>query len=317
MKAALVEALGQEPVLREVPEPVPQPGEVVINLAASPLNPVDASVSTGRFYAGPPPFPYVPGVEGVGWLSQPGGGRTLVYAMGGGLGVLKNGTASERFVAAAEGLIELPPDTDPAMAGALGTAGLAGWLPLAWRAPVRPGETVLVLGATGTAGRVAVQAARRLGAGRVIAAGRRPEALAALHALADEVVTLDGEDLGGRLAKACAPGADVICDYLWGPPLAASLQAARPGARVVHVGQSAGALSELASAAVRGKQLTIMGYSNFAVPRDVLVSGYRRLLDEARSGAINLPITSVPLSRAATAWAGLRSGGGKYVLQPD
>lgn len=317
MKAALIEALGQPPVTREMPEPVLQPGEVLIELAASPLNPADVTVSTGRFYTGPPPLPHVPGIEGVGWMTKPGGGRALVYAMGGGLGTLKNGTASERFVAAAEGLIELPPDTDPAMAGALGTSGLAGWLPLAWRAPLRPGDTVLVLGATGAAGRVAVQAAKQLGAGRVIAAGRRPDALAALRALADEVVSLDGEDLGGRLAKACAPGADVICDYLWGAPLAVSLQATRAGARVVHVGQSAGASSDLASAAVRGKQLTIIGYSNFAVPREVLVDGYRRLLEEARLGAIHLPVTRVPLSRAATAWEGLYSGGGKYVLQPD
>jgi NADPH2:quinone reductase len=182
---------------------------------------------------------------------------------------------------------------DPALAAALGIAGLAGWMPLAWRAPVRADDRVLVLGATGTVGSVALQTARLLGAGHVVAAGRDPELLEATLALgADETVALDG-DFGEPT---------YVFDPLCGEPLEKAVDAAAPGARIVQLGQSAGPSATLTSAAVRGKQLELFGYSDFAVPRDVLAREYARLVAHAVAGDIRVDVQRVPFERAAEVW---------------
>lgn len=316
--AALIEEFGEPPSVGEIDEPEPTAGEVVVELLAAALNPVDVAIASGGFYGGHPPLPYVPLIEGVGIVRS--GARTgeHVYVSGGGLGVARNGAAAEVFTSPADALVGISEDDDPSLAVALGTAGLAGWLPLQWRAELQPDETVLVLGATGTAGTIAVQAARLLGAGRVVAAGRNPERLRALEHMADVVVNLDEtEGLGRRLAEACGDGgADVIYDPLWGEPLAAALTAAAAGARVAHVGASAGGQATLDSAAVRGKQVEILGYSNFVVPRDASINAFQRMLKHARAGELQLDVHEFPLAGAAKAWRGFTAAGGKYVLVP-
>jgi NADPH2:quinone reductase len=268
---------------------------------AAPLNPLDIAVAAGRFYGGHPPLPYVPGCEAVGRVE----GR-LVWAFGAGLGLKRDGCMSERVSVPADVLVDVPEGADPALAGALGIAGLAGWIPVASRAPVRAGETVLVLGATGTAGRIAVQAARLLGAGRVVAAGRDPEALArTLELGADATVRIgEAEDLAAALKEASGgDGPTLIVDALWGEPAAAAVEAAAPGARIVHLGQSAGPTATFTSAAVRGKQLDILGHSDFAVPRDELATRYRELVEHALAGEIVVDLETVPLDGVAAAWA--------------
>jgi NADPH:quinone reductase-like Zn-dependent oxidoreductase len=163
---------------------------------------------------------------------------------------------------------------------------------------------VLVLGATGASGLVALQAARLLGAARVVAAGRRPEGLERASALgADAVVRLDEEPLADALRNACGgDGPTLVVDPLWGPPLVAALEAAAPGARIVHFGQSAGAEASIPSGLVRGKQLELFGYSNFGVPTDLWHKAYHELLDHVRAGRIRLEIETYPLERIAEAW---------------
>jgi NADPH2:quinone reductase len=286
-------------------------GEVVVDMEAASLNPVDLAIASGEFYAGHPAPPYVPSIEAVGRV----GGRR-VYAAGGGVGVSRDGTASEQFVIPESALIDIPEDADAATSAALGTAGLAGWLPITWKAAVQPGEAVLVLGATGTAGTIAVQAARSRGAGLVVAAGRNPVKLAEVGKLADAVVSLETEDLAGALQGVLPDGADVVYDALWGEPLAAALTATSAGGRVVHVGQSAGPISSIASALVRGRQLTIMGYSNFGVPRDVMVEAYNTMVDLAGKGELALAVRTTSLADVADAWTGVAESTAKYVLVP-
>ncbi len=283
MRAAVISELGRLPEIGEVPDPVRAKGEALIRIEAVPLNPIDINVCAGRFYGGIPPLPFVPGCEGVGRVVEgetlsPG---TLVWAHGAGMGTRREGALAELLSVPEDVVVPLPDDCDPVLAGACGIAGLAGWLPVAVRAPVQEGETVLVLGATGTVGLVALQGARILGAGRVVAAGRRPEALERARRLgADAVVSLEEDDLAEALREACGgEGPSLVVDPLWGEPVVAAARAAAPGARIVHIGQSAGAEAPLLSADVRGKELNILGFSNFGASREVLHREYLRLVE--------------------------------------
>jgi len=307
MRALVVAELGAPPELRDVPAPGPGKDEALLEVVAAPLNPVDLGVASGRFFAGAPPVPYVAGAEAVGRVlrSSVHEAGSLVWTGMQGLGVDRDGCLAERVVARERSLVAVPEGADPAMAAAMGIAGLAGFLPLAWRARLRPGETVLVLGATGVVGQVAVQSARVLGAGRVVAAGRRAAALArCLELGADEAVELGGQPgLAEELRAACGgEGPNVVVDPLWGEPAVAALAAAAPGARIVQLGQSAGPEAAIPSGIVRGKQLDLLGYTNLRVPGDVLADGYRTLVGHAIAGRVSVDVERVPLERAAEAW---------------
>src|SRR5436309_5508717 len=211
MRAALVEQIGSPPVVGEVGEPKRGPGQALVQVTAAAINPVDISISTGRFYGGSPDVPYVMGREGVGrvlegdelepgsqiWFQPPVGGAFAEFA-----------------IADEASAIVLPEGTDHALAAALGIAGLTGWLAVEWRAHLREGEKVLVLGATGVVGRVAVQAARIIGAARIVAAGRDADALEEIRELgAHETVTLNSADpavLADAFTEAAGGPLDVI-----------------------------------------------------------------------------------------------------------
>jgi len=309
MHIAQITELGRPPALaeRELPG-----DELVLRTLAVAYNPVDIAIGSGRFYAGHPPLPYVPGIEAVGTV-----GDRLVYAQGSGRGIARDGFTAEQVAVDEADLIDLPAGTDPALAVALGTAGVAGWLATTRRAGVGAGDRVVVLGASGAVGAVAVQAARRAGAETVVAVGRDEGRLSRLHG-ADAVVRL-GDDAGfvDSVVAAAGGAPTVVVDMLWGPPLAALLGAVAPGARVVNVGASAGADATLPSAAVRGKQLAILGYSNFAVPRDVFVAGYQELVSVAAAGELALAIERFGLDDVAAAWAAATSGAAKAVVVLD
>jgi NADPH:quinone reductase-like Zn-dependent oxidoreductase len=321
MRAAVISEYRVPPALGEREEPQAAEGNAVLELRAAGLNPADLAVASGSFPFGSPPLPYVPGIEGVGTVVRSGRfpPGTRVWASGRGLGVGTDGSFSERFAASDDVLVEVPGSADDLVAAALGVVGLAAWMPLAWLARVRPGESVLVLGATGAVGSVAVQAAKILGAGRVVGAGRDAARLERASELgADAVVELEAEGLAERLAAAFAGAPPtVVFDTLWGPPLEAAAVAAGPGARIVHLGQSAGLNATLPSGVVRGKQLQILGYSNFAVPHEEIADGYRDLLGHAAAGRIRVDAEAIPLGTVAEAWARQARGAGtKLVIVP-
>jgi NADPH:quinone reductase len=312
VKAALIREVGATAELGEAPEPS---GDTIEVLAA-PINPIDLSVSRGILATGHPELPYVPGCEAVGRTVD---GR-VVWLFGGSLGRTAEGAMAERAPVGNALAIEVPDGADPALAAGLGIAGLAGWLPLAWRAPLRGGENVLVLGATGSVGLVAVQTARLLGAGRVVAAGRSAAGLErAAQVGADATVRLDEhDDLTAAFKEAFGgEGPSWVFDPLWGRPAAAATEAAVPGATIVNLGQSAGQKAELDSAVVRFKSLSILGHTNFAVPPDELAEHYRRLVGHAMAGDIRLDVERVPLDAVGDAWARQAAGAGtKLVVVP-
>jgi NADPH2:quinone reductase len=285
MRAAQIVELSSPPQAVELPDG----GFVRIEAVA--LNPLDIAVGSGVFYAGHPELPYIPGCEAVGRHED----GTLVYLFGEGRGTSKPGFLAERVAVPEDLPLPLPEGTDPVVAAAIGIAGVAAWVPVAWKAKVGPGDRVLVLGGTGAVGRMAAQAAELLGADTVLAVGRKE-----LGRIPEEF----GDD-----------GFTVCIDPVWGEPLAGALPYAQRHARVVHVGQAAGPESPLRSADVRGKEMTIMGHSNFALTTEDRNRAYLEILNHVSAGHIAIPIERFPLDRAAEAWERQRSGpSGKVVI---
>jgi len=310
MKAAVLRELGV-PGYDEFAEPRADAGNAVVEVRAAGLNPVDVSIAAGRFYGGVPPLPSVAGREGVGVLD---GERVYFDAP-----VLPYGSMAERALIDPAATYPLPDALDDGLALALGIAGLAAWLALDWRAHLQPGEHVLVLGASGVLGQIAVQAAKHLGAARVVGAARSPEGLERVQALGADAAVPIGEpsELAAALGEAAQGRIDVVVDPLFGEPFAAAVEAASFRARLVSLGSSAGVTSTLSSAAVRGKMLEILGHSNFFAPPEVKRAAYMRMAELAARGELHVEVERVPLADVRDAWERLAAGPHrKIVLVP-
>ena len=299
MRGAHIVELGAEPVPAEIQ------GEGSFEILAVALNPLDVAVAAGRFAGGHPPLPYVPGCEAVG---RRNGER--VHLFGDGRGTVKDGFLVEHVDVPDLLAVPVPDGLDDARAAACGIAGMAGWAPVSMRAPVRPDDRVLVLAATGTVGSIAVQGARLLGAERIVAAGRDEVKLRhALELGADATVTLDGDDLAGRFRDACGgAGPTLVIDPVWGEPAQAAVEAAAPEARIVQIGQSAGPEATLTSAAIRLKQLSILGYTDFALTPRQRTDVYAGLAEHVVAGRIRLEVETFPLDEVAAAWRAQQEG---------
>ncbi len=310
MRAAVLHEYGT-PSAGEFEEPSAGPEQVVVEVLAAGLNPVDVAICAGRFYAGKPPLPSVAGREGVGRLD---GQRVYFDAP-----VSPFGSMAERALVDPRSTYPVPDGVADGVAVALGISGLAAWLALTWRAQLKEGEHVLVLAASGVLGQIAVQAAKLLGAGRVVAAARSPEGLArCLELGADASVRLDDpDDLSVALAQAGDGRIDVVLDPLWGAPLVAALGAASFGARIVQIGAGAGAEATIPSAAIRGKMLVLMGHTNFAAPPEVKREAYMRMAEAAARDEIKVDVDALGLEQVGEAWHRLAAGSHrKIVLVP-
>jgi NADPH2:quinone reductase len=310
MRAAVLHEYGV-PVADQFEEPSPVSGQAVVDVLAAGLNPVDVAICAGRFYAGKPPLPSVAGREGVGMLD----GRR-VYFDG---PVAPFGSMAERSLVDAGSTYAVPDAVEDGVAVALGISGLAAWLALTWRAELKQGEHVLVLGASGVLGQIAVQAAKLLGASRVVAAARSQEGLERCLALGADASVRLGEpaDLSAALAQAAEGRIDVVVDPVFGEPFVAAVNAASFGARIVQLGAGAGAEAMIPSAAIRGKMLVLMGHTNFAAPPEVKRAAYRRLSEAAAGGEIRVDVDPLPLEQVGEAWRRLAAGSHrKIVLVP-
>ncbi|HWK28424.1 MAG TPA: zinc-binding dehydrogenase [Solirubrobacter sp.] len=309
MRAAVLTSYDRSPSASEFPAPEPDNGNVVVDVAAAGVNHVDLMKASGTFYTGAPPLPSVVGSDGVGRLAD---GRRVYFDTT----VAPYGAIAEQALVDPADLLDVPDGVDDAVAAAMGNCGLAAWLALTRRAQLAPGETVLVLGASGAVGGVAVQAAKVLGAGRVIAAARAGERLSRLvERGADAIVELDAAD-DPHAAFAAAPP-DVTIDLLWGAPAVAAMRAAAHGARHIQIGHIAAPTAEIAAAAIRAPALDVRGFAVFHHPLEERRAAYRELGEQVLAGRIAMDVERVPLDGVAAAWERQRAGAGvKLIVTP-
>lgn len=291
MRAAVVTEFGTPPTCREFAEPQPRTeDEVLVDVVAAGLHPRVRSQADGSHYTGSGELPLVPGIDGVG--RAPDG--TLRYFV---LPDTSMGAMAERTVVDVRRSVVLPEDADPVLVAAGMNPAMSAWVALRRRIEFAAGQDVLVLGATGNAGRLAVQVAKHLGAGRVIAAGRDAGRLADVPA--DETLTFD------ELGKAA--DVDVVLDYVWGPPTAEALRTVvtersdrgRP-LTWVEIGSVAGRTIELPSAALRAARLQLVGSGQGSVPTRDIVAELHALVKEI--GTFRIDAHAVPLQDVETAW---------------
>ena len=320
MRAAVVTEIGSPPTARDDQvEPEREPGRALVRVAAASLNPIEVRVAAGRHPRRAEP-PYVPGLEGAGMVVEADGvetGTRVRFESAALPGFGEDGVLAELASVPEDALVELPDEIDEAPAAALGVVGITACAALE-RARLEDGERVLVLGATGAVGQMAVQLSKPMGAGCVVAAGRDAERLERARGLgADATVELsEASDLAQAFREAAGGELDVVVDPLWGAPAMAALACLATGGRLVNVGESAGTDVTLPLAQIRTKQASILTLSSGWMPLDEKVSAYRRLLEHVAAGRVEVEHEVVPLEQIAEAWERqARSPGRKLVVR--
>jgi len=304
MKAVVVLGAGQTPVYGDFIEPQPSMGESRVTVTAASISHVVKSRASGAHYSSSGQFPFVVGIDGVGRLDD---GRRVYFV----LPKAPYGSMAERTVVSSRQCLALPDDLDDVTAAAIANPGMSSWAAYTERARLKAGETVLVNGATGTAGRLAVQIAKHLGAKKVIATARNADALKSIAALGADVTIPLVEDevaLEGAFKEQFAEGVDVVIDYLWGRSAERLLIAgakAGPEAmpiRFVQIGSVSGSDITLPSAVLRSSAIELMGCGIGSVPFDRLFNAIGGLLHATVPAGFQIETTPVPLSDVERAW---------------
>ena len=319
MHAAVVRSFDHPPRYEsyDTPEPV-GPDEALVDVLAVGLHPRVRTGASGRHYSSSGTLPMIPGVDGVGRLPD---GRRVYFVASDDV----RGSLAEQTVVDVRRTIPLPERVDSNKIAAAMNPAMSAWVALRRRVPLEPGQSVLVLGATGNAGGMAVQVAKRLGAGLVVAAGRNQQRLQALSELgADAVVPLD-DDVGGtteRLAAAAAE-VDIVIDYLWGEPAAiaimALLRARADRSRAldwIQIGAMAGPTMELPSVALRSANLRIQGNGQGAVSTQSYLAELPSLIDEIDAGTLEVEALPAPLADVEAIWSVPDAPGVRIVVIP-
>lgn len=321
MKAAVLHALGKPPRFMSFPDPQPSEGEVIIHVKAASLKNVDKMMASGSHYDSHHLLPVVCGVDGAGIVDD----GTRVYCGG---ARPPYGMMGELTVVSRSRFLPVPDGVDDVIAAALPNPALSSWLPLVWLARLKPGETVLILGATGVAGKLAVQIAKHLGAGRVVAAGRNQQVLKTLPDLgADATLSLDKPDqevISAFVREASQKHFDVILDYLWGHPTEVLLDALTghdvmaesPRIRLVEIGQMAGPSISLRAAALRSSGLEIYGSGGGSIPHQAIFDTFPQMWALAASGKLRIDIERVALANVESAWQREDVHGRRLVITP-
>lgn len=309
MKAAIITAADKSPVYGDFREPTASEGAILISVSASALSQFSKSRSSGAHYSSDSVFPSVAGADGVGRTTD---GRRVYFV----LPEAPFGTLAETSLVRPKQCVAVPDSLDDGMASAIANPGMSAWAALVERAHLQTGETVLVNGATGTAGRLAVQLAKYLGAGKVIGSGRNEIELKELASLGADVVipstlgTLRGaKSFEDNLIAQFSQGVDVVIDYLWGESartiivaIAKAVEDARP-VRFVHVGGASREENiDLPGAALRSSAIQLMGSGVKSVPFPKLLDAIRNVFEAVAPANLQIATNRVSLSEIERAW---------------
>jgi NADPH:quinone reductase-like Zn-dependent oxidoreductase len=319
MHAAVVTSFDEPP--HYLPFEIPcasETGQELVEVLAAGLHPRVRTGARGAHYTSTGVLPMIPGIDAVG--RRPDG--TPVYFVSDDDVI---GTMAERALADRRRSIELPESVDVAKVAAAMNPAMSAWVALRRRVALQQGQSVLVLGATGNAGAMAVQIANRLGAAYVVGAGRDLERLRSLEAVgADAVVRLsdDADATAEALADAAAE-VDIVLDYLWGEPaqrsIVALLTARADRSRAldwIQIGAVAGPTIELPSVALRSANLRIQGTGQGAVSPQAYLAELPSLVDEIGAGTIAVDPVRRPLAEVEAAWSTPDEPGTRTVLVP-
>ena len=327
MHAAVLRAHGSAPSYAVHPDPVPGAGDVLVRVTAAPVVPLDLLCASGTSYFGTRALPYVPGVQGVGEVVSGGGlapGTRVFVSTSAGM-VDGDGAQAELCAVPRADVVSLPRDrgaVDDVTLAALGLSGVAAWQALAWRAALRPGETVVVLGAGGAVGQAAIGAARAQGAGRVVAVCRPGDSAARAAAQGPDAVveigTPEPQVLAEALLAVLPDRADVVVDPVFGWPAEAAVRVMAPGGRLVNLGGSASDAATFSSAGLRGSGLSVLGYTNNALSTQQRADALSAMAALAAEGRVGVAHDARPLSEVEKVWQGQLSAGSgrRQVLVP-
>jgi NADPH:quinone reductase-like Zn-dependent oxidoreductase len=310
MKAAIVTAAGNTPIYADFPTPTPGPNEQLIRVRAAALSNLTKSRASGTHYSATGIFPAIAGTDGVGLTPD---GRRVYFAMP----EAPFGSLAEFCPIASRRCVPIPDTLDDITAAAIANPGMSAWGSLVERAHLLPGETVLINGATGTAGQIAIQLARHLGAARIIATGRNATELESLKQLgADETIpfALDpahptgAADFEAALKQTFSTGIDIVLDYLWGQSALTLLTAlaktiADHPVRFVQVGGASGEMSlNLPAALLRSSAITLMGSGIGSLSREALAQSIRSVFEAVAPAHLTIATQTAPLSQVETVW---------------
>jgi NADPH:quinone reductase-like Zn-dependent oxidoreductase len=320
MRAAIVRAFDAPPSYSTFPEPVHLEGELPVTVTAAGLHQIVKSLANGSHYGSTEDLPFVPGVDGVGRLED----GTRIYF--GGVRA-PYGTFAERANANGKIWIPIPDGLDDVTAAGIANPGMSSLVALTARANFVPGESVLILGATGVAGQLAVQIAKRKGARRVVGAGRNPKALEKLKDLgADAVISLDQDQdalVAAFRSEFLGEGVDVVLDYVWGQPAESALSAiaqrglnkAAPRVRFIQIGASAGPNINLHAATLRSSGLELLGSGFGSASLDQIKAAVAEFFREAAAEPFQFNVKTAPLSEVEALWNSPEHGT-RLVFQP-
>jgi NADPH:quinone reductase-like Zn-dependent oxidoreductase len=319
MNAAVVTSFDEPPHYQPFEAPQPRnDNEILVDVLAVGLHPRVRSGAAGTHYTSSGRLPMIPGIDGVGRRAD---GRRVYFVADDDIA----GTMAERSIVDVRRSIELPESADIVKIAAALNPAMSSWVALRRRVPIEPGQSILVLGATGNAGSMAVQVAGRLGAGRVVGAGRDRERLAALlSGGADEVVQLtDDDDATANGLATAAAEVDIVLDYLWGTPaqraMTALLTQRSDRSRQlnwIQIGAIAGPTLELPSVALRSANLRLQGAGQGAVSPAAYLAELPSLVEAIDSGTIAVHSKTVPLADVERAWTRPDQPGERTVLVP-
>jgi NADPH:quinone reductase-like Zn-dependent oxidoreductase len=324
MKAAVIHQTGQVPQYEEIADPVIKEGQLLGYVKAASIKNLDKSLAKGSHYDKTyRQFPAIVGVDGVAVLED----GTRVYAGS----VPPYGMMAEKTVVSPGYAVPVPDGLDDIAAAALPNPAASAWMALAWRGKFKKGDNVLILGATGITGKLAIQIARHLGAGKIIAAGRNESVFEQLRALgADEVISLSQPEEAIKVAfKQAAKETpfDIVLDYLWGRPAELlldaltghDLRAEGKVTRYIHIGGMAGATIQLPGAVLRSTRLELCGSGGGSMSKEATASLFTEIVPAifrlASEGKLTIDTEVMPLSAIATAWERAGSDGKRMVIR--